>query len=104
MDCPNCGHKIIITNTPTIECPICAAVINVEGIFIDVFGPINFTEAAGETIPEIGEGSLVKFNNKQHPWYEQICLVVDTKHLFIRVEALGKRLWVPAEWVEPIND
>ncbi len=48
---------------------------------------------------------LVRVNNRDHVWHNQIALVVDKKPTgFYRVELLGRRVLMPKEWLIPLDD
>jgi hypothetical protein len=56
--------------------------------------------ALKETLPVLEEGESVIIANEEHPWSGQIALICGLKHKFVRVELLGKKIWVPSEWVK----
>lgn len=53
-----------------------------------------------EVFPVLEEGESVIIVNEEHPWNGEIALICGTKHKFVRIELLGKKLWVPNEWVK----
>ena len=79
-----CGHQIEISQFDKdvfIECCICLSQIKVA------------------EISQFGIGESVIFYNHDHVWHNELALVRDTKVGFVRLELLGKLIWVPSDWV-----
>lgn len=97
LPCPNCGHPITIN---IYVCPICCVPIikTIENQTIEAIGADHSRNAPIISNLEIGESVVV--NNKEHPYYQEIALVCDKKHLFVRLELNGYKIWMPNDWVE----
>lgn len=50
--------------------------------------------------PVLEKGAVVLINNPQHAWHNAVAIVCGVKPRFYRVEAYGRRLWLPIEWVK----
>ncbi len=82
-----------------------------DGYYIDCvycFTPISLyitNETIGakftqEPPPKVlNKGTVVKFDNRDHVWHNEIAIICDTKTGFYRLELLGKKIWVPQNWV-----
>lgn len=50
-------------------------------------------------------GALVRIQNHEHIWHEQIGIVRDIRdNGFYRVELLGKLVWMPKHWLVAVED
>lgn len=92
LPCPNCGHSVKSTDYMCPECSV-KIITTVENLIIDNDKTIT---------PEISDleiGESVKISNREHPYFDEIALVCDKKHLFVRLELHGYKIWMPSEWV-----
>jgi|10_taG_2_1085330.scaffolds.fasta_scaffold00033_66 DNA-directed RNA polymerase subunit RPC12/RpoP len=115
----------MIPHNKYIACPHCGGNIGWEFIRTDLAGPYHcyhcnkpfvLTSENAVTIQETGsvnlsiilpvleEGEIVLLVNEEHPWHNEIALICGRKHKHYHLEILGKRLWVPEDWVRKIDE
>jgi len=80
VECDRCAHHIPITT----EISVCGGKLEQPGI------------SRAEVLEN---GMLVRINNPDHVWHDQIALVVGQKPQFYRLEFNGAAVWIPKEWV-----
>lgn len=113
--------------TQSLKCPNCnvrdsydlAEVnVNLHGSFIlchHCFEPIELvTEHAAvraadkrtlnEDKPEFKNGDLVVLINEEHPWSKELAIVREVGHKHYRIEILGRKVWVPFQWVASTDE
>ena len=110
LKCSNCGntddYDLSEVNFDVAEshvnCHNCVATIIflAEGIIIENIG----RTCSAQIVPVLENGRSVSIINEEHPWNGEIALICDSKHKHYRIEIFGKKIWVPSEWVRPIND
>ena len=50
-------------------------------------------------------GSLVKINNREHVWHDEIAIIRGRKdNGFYKVELLGKVVTIPPHWLLPVEE
>lgn len=78
--CKNCQHEIPINNISENE---------------------YRKETNGEECRTVLEnGTIITITNSDHVWYGQIGIICGSKHKHYRIEVLGKRVWMPTDWVK----
>jgi len=99
MICGTCGFDFETTEIGSI-CPICSTIppTTTETHFVAEFNNLP------TILPVLKKGTLGRFVNKEHPWFNDIILICDRKHKFYRIEANGKKLWIPEHWIEALNE
>jgi hypothetical protein len=106
LKCPHCGHidtynpVDVYLNGAFVLCCECFGDINISTEWVQIENNKNISQAFDEVSPVLEKGESVVIVNEEHPWKDQIALVCDIKHKFVRIELLGKKLWVPNEWVK----
>ncbi len=103
LRCNNCDgidtydiDDIQIGYTTSIPCTHCSLPINIVTENIAVGEKLE-----QETVQQVlKEGDIVRLDNENHVWHNQIALICGTKHKFYRLEINGKKIWVPKEWVK----
>lgn len=93
IECPKCGYDIDICYN---ICTVCGYIIPVTTELETINKPI-VEDVVLANYP-IGESVVIK--NQEHPFYNEIALVCDTKHLFVRLELNGIKIWMPSKWVK----
>ena len=93
LPCPNCGHQVSSTD---YVCPGCGTKI----ITTLEKCTINDETALDMIVSDLENGESVRIINEEHPYHNEIALVCDKKHLFVRLEVNGYKIWMPNEWVE----
>jgi|CXWL01.1.fsa_nt_gi DNA-directed RNA polymerase subunit RPC12/RpoP len=101
--CPYCGvaiwhsidEVILINGYFVLQCANCKDEISIANYDAENIQESNC--ATPQTVLKIG--TLITIVNKEHPWYKQIGLVRGVKHKHYRIEAFGKLIWMPADWV-----
>jgi len=91
--CEKCGAPIL-----SGFCILCNQSYILEDCKIDNQG-IN-----EDDIPNYELGDSVIIINSEHPWFNDIALVADLKHKFVRIEIHGKKVWLSEEWVKKYED
>lgn len=110
LKCPNCGYvgdydtsEVDFDITESyVDCHNCIEIIILitEGIIVENTNRTYSTQI----LPVLENGRSVIIINKEHPWNGEIALICDSKHKHYRIEIFDKKIWVPSEWVKPIND
>ena len=54
----------------------------------------------GQPVEVLKEGDVVRLDNPDHVWHNEIAIICGRKPKFYRLEINGKRIWVPKEWVK----
>ena len=95
--CHNCGAHLSLELG---YCAICLTEIKkqIEQVFI------NICMSVKEERSDLEIGDSIIIINKQHPWNEEIGLVCDKRHKFIRIELHGDKIWIPNEWAKKYED
>lgn len=98
--CPNCGdYDEALTGIDVIICPRCGYVIPTTTEHVSIGWKLN--QPDNKPVPEVLEkGTVVKLDNADHVWHDEIALICDSKHKFYRLELNGSKIWVPCEWVK----
>lgn len=103
LQCDACGESADYTIDDSAEdiplampCEHCASIIYIhqESFIIQ---KLKHTENASQVLKN---GTIVIIDNSDHVWHNEIGLVCDHKPKFYRLEVLGKKIWVPEEWVK----
>jgi hypothetical protein len=104
LTCEACGlvaqydaTSFSIDYEASVPCDGCSLPINIPTETITLEEKLKEPNAYVELVLEKGE--LVRFNNSDHVWHNEIALICDRKPLFYRLEVRGKRIWVPTNWV-----
>jgi hypothetical protein len=104
LTCEVCGlqndyhHDDVVMGDPSfVICHGCSAYINLptETIFLGE----KLEQQNVLPVVVLEKGDLVRLNNPDHVWYNQIALICGIKLKFYRLEINGKKIWVPQEWV-----
>ena len=111
LECSNCGYAddydLSEINFDIIEscvnCHNCTIAITIKMETEEVVVEYN-KECSAQIVPVLENGRSVSIINEEHPWNGEIALICDSKHKHYRIEIFGKKIWVPSEWVRPIND
>lgn len=93
MPCPNCGHAVTIND---YVCPSCSSKIIVCIENQSINNPVK----QELDISDLRIGESVMITNQEHPYFEDIALICDKKHLFVRLELHGYKIWMPNDWVK----
>lgn len=96
ITCQKCGTSNIINENDINKCKICGELVNIITEYVEIGGSKHLKVE----IPEIEEGTIVKINNKEHPWHDEIAIVRDRKHKLVRIELHGMMIWVPDTWIK----
>lgn len=97
ITCPQCGTKLLVYES---ICSICNHVINqtTENTII------NKNAALESQISNLPLGESVIIINEEHPYHGDIALICAKKHLHVRLELHGKKIWMPNNWVKKYDD
>lgn len=95
--CPQCGNKLFIYDS---LCPICNQVVN-KSIESTIINQNATSETQISSLP-LGESVIIV--NEEHPYHNEIALICAKKHLHVRIELHGKRIWMPNDWVKKYDD
>lgn len=107
LKCPHCGSvndyelsEVIFDLAESyINCYNCIKTIT----FITEIITINDGKTY-PTPPVLRNGTIVVIINEEHIWSGEIALICGIKHKHYRIELLGKKIWVPFEWVKQTDD
>jgi|TARA_R110000751_G_scaffold23969_2_gene65741 hypothetical protein len=96
ITCQKCGVDNTINRENINECKVCGEPISaiVENVIVN-----NIKHIKSEIL-NIEIGTIVKIDNKEHPWHDEIALICDKKHKFVKIELRGITTWVSNNWVK----
>ena len=109
LTCPTCGHTEEYSSSDTlideeegafVMCCMCYGTIPLPTEWVQVENKSKGKTHSETTRPVLEEGESVIIVNEEHPWSGQIALVCGFKYKHVRIELLGKKIWVPDEWIQ----
>ena len=101
--CPHCGTNIGIQDSSYLRCYHCGkSFILVQENIVRIENTISSNLSS--ILPVLKKGDIVQLINEEHPWNNELALICDRKHKYYRIEILGKRLWVPEDWVRKTDE
>lgn len=99
LQCEHCGSEQEPTGDGgSFVCRVCLQLNHIPTETCAIEIKLEETQPAAAQVLE--KGTLVKLDNQDHVWHGEFALICGHKHGFYRLELLGKRLWVPREWVK----
>lgn len=106
LTCPHCNttekydFSEVYLDGPFVLCCKCFGTITIPTESVQIENKDKESQALEQTLPVLEKGESVVIVNEEHPWSGQIALVDNIKHKFTRIELLGKKIWVPTEWIQ----
>lgn len=106
LKCPHCDHTEVYDLSEVyldgsfVLCCKCFGTISIPTEWVQIEDKNDRRTTSEQILPVLEEGESVIIINEEHPWNGQIALVCGTKHKFTRVEVLGRKIWIPNEWVK----
>ena len=93
FECPKCCYSKNLNDSVCNVCNYASPITTETSI-------INETRSPQLIIADYQIGDSVLITNQEHPFHNEIALVSDLKHLFVRLELNGLKIWMPNEWVK----
>lgn len=106
LPCSECGFEQEVTGDNCDGSFTCGRCFQLNYITVEMCEiEIKLGESPPSVVEVLEKGTLVQLDNPDHVWHGEFALICGHKHRFYRLELLGKKIWVPREWVkyEPLN-
>jgi hypothetical protein len=105
LHCDLCGERglydlaeLNIGYIVSVPCKRCSLPITLPTENLNLGEKLERQQAP--TFPVLKEGDVVRIDNKDHVWHNQIAIIRGQNHRFYRIELNGGKVWVPKEWVK----